>query len=487
MSEAIVAGSTVGFLKRWILFFGLLASFIIFGLQLWVFIYHVVSLVDGSAAKQAEDNKGYIYFHGEQPTIGHFIFEGALWFLSAALSMTAVFGFLKWRRKGSPGRILRTYSILWISLLAFLLGYLIWWDLRRDLFPQSGWGCCVVACVFSLPLFAYAWLERRWVRWIPTILAVGVVAVGGVGAWFVIETRNARRDIEALKQIGDCHFHHHCCWLTTFLPSEYLRPLKSIVANGAVTPNQLELICRQSYLERLVVRGVEMTDEAIPRIAALQRLTDLQVYSHSCSDVGVAPLLRLPKLKWLHCNSPLITDQTIKQILLQADWEGLGFEGTKISGDALAKLQTLPKLETLGVSGSQFSQVLAAALPKFPRLVGLNIDFESMDDAVVDSGSVRLPPLSLLRRLSVNWALPKPGWFPSLANAPKLEYLDISGLALPREVADEIAALPRGYVFVHGFLLVSEDSAYLFEKMGKKRMRAPPSIEKRREKKEEAF
>jgi Leucine-rich repeat (LRR) protein len=226
-------------------------------------------------------------------------------------------------------------------------------------------------------------------------------------------------------------------------------------------------------LQKLSLRGTDVTDISLPYLAKLTALKTLDLSHTMLGDVGIESLPALaeledlnlgatritginlnflkllPKLKKLNfngiqrrngglCWSPLLTDLDLETIAMLSDLEelslgmGLGLGklgergrgesacrlggGIKVTDLGLAKLARLKKLRLLDISGAQITPTGLKVLESLPRLERLNLwNCKNLNDSAA----------------------------PVLAAIPSLTYLDLSETLVGDATLESLASLPH--------------------------------------------
>lgn len=115
-------------------------------------------------------------------------------------------------------------------------------------------------------------------------------------------------------------------------------------------------------LEVLELRGVSLTDEDLPRLAAFPNLRSLGLRGTAITDEGLAALRALPLAS-------------------------LDLRGTKITGSGIASLPT-NTLTALHLTDTQVTEATLARMPNLPALATLKLNRLRVGDAAIESLSI---------------------------------------------------------------------------------------------------
>ncbi len=198
-----------------------------------------------------------------------------------------------------------------------------------------------------------------------------------------------------------------------------------------VTDTDMEILAQLTHLKKLDLSLGQIGERGLARLHELKTVTDLTLYySEFVADVAMANLrgwtqlerlnLRgtditdtsldyiggFTNLKWLDISSTQITNNGLDHLGSLTQLEDLSLGGNKISGQALPFLRLLPKLRSLNLNGSQKrnSGTWAASVTDFDLdLIGGLASLERLDlggTKVTDLGLGRLSRLQKLRMLA---------------------------------------------------------------------------------------
>jgi hypothetical protein len=116
------------------------------------------------------------------------------------------------------------------------------------------------------------------------------------------------------------------------------RQLRKLTCENHVTDDGLACIAQLSSLETLYVEG-SFTDQGLHKLSALTRLETLGITSANMTPVGVSIAEWLPRLKSLHVNVQVLSDDVIPALLRCAALENLSFEHPCLSEAGLQRLR----------------------------------------------------------------------------------------------------------------------------------------------------
>lgn len=143
--------------------------------------------------------------------------------------------------------------------------------------------------------------------------------------------------------------------------------------------------CRK--LKSLVLMYTQVGDDGLRRLASLEALKRLDLSSTWVTDAGVKALGSHAKLDHVSLRSTRITNAALEHLasiptLTRLDLHGSGAPGANLgrlfNHEGLARLETLPRLETLWLHNLRISPLEIEALGKLRHLKSLVIDFSDL-------------------------------------------------------------------------------------------------------------
>ncbi len=145
----------------------------------------------------------------------------------------------------------------------------------------------------------------------------------------------------------------------------------------------------QAYL-----RGVKVTDEALPELSKLKQLRILFLDRSHVSDAGLKVLRACENLHALGLQSTAVTDAGLKELRGLGNLRALHLTNTRVTDAGLEELRGLENLRTLDLGGTRTTdrgrKELLAALPKL-RIIDSTRRQRLAHAKASPSASVRLP------------------------------------------------------------------------------------------------
>lgn len=157
-------------------------------------------------------------------------------------------------------------------------------------------------------------------------------------------------------------------------------------AAGADDQTRLELR-ELPRLEQLTISASRLADDFARQLSHVPNVTNLEI-SGDGTDLGddvFQALSQLPRLRQLRLHGVPMTDAGVRELATSELLEVLFLESEQISDSGIGELAALPKLRTLGITGSGGDVDPGPTLSKFPCLERLHL------------GDCRFPALTLSR------------------------------------------------------------------------------------------
>ena len=157
-------------------------------------------------------------------------------------------------------------------------------------------------------------------------------------------------------------------WVRRFLPTRYILehfvvvdaawadngpgPRIHINISGAFqkldpitfTDDDLVVVTRLPHVERLYLRGTQVTDQGVKRLCKLHRLRDLYLSSTRISDESAETLSGFQNLEILRLAETELTDAGLAKLTRLEHLEELDVWGTNVTPDGLKPFETRPGL-----------------------------------------------------------------------------------------------------------------------------------------------
>ncbi len=175
-----------------------------------------------------------------------------------------------------------------------------------------------------------------------------------------------------------------------------------IVADAIRTVLDLPAAAPIGRAEREKVTNIDLamssiTDDAIPHVAKLTRLTRLTLWDTAITDAAIPHLTQLTDLTYLDLDETAITDAAIPHLTQLTDLTHLFISGTAITDAAMPHLTPLSRLTVLSLRGTAITDAAIPHLTPLTRLTRLNLHGTAITDAAIP----HLTPLTQLAHLNL--------------------------------------------------------------------------------------
>jgi hypothetical protein len=247
--------------------------------------------------------------------------------------------------------------------------------------------------------------KRRRLRISLRFTLAMIVVLGLWMGWQVNKARRQREAVAAIKKYGGwVHYDWEEMvngkpakgtqppapkWLRKLLGDEYFQEIAHVslvyddstgvrfdIKNVSHADNVLSRLRGMTKLKTLLLEKTQATDQGLKHLRQLTSLEELFIWDASqVSDSGVANLVPLKNLIYIHINN------------------------SKMSDAGLGSLAKLPKLESLSVQGNNFSDAGLASLKDSTNLKQLCVGFS--ESRITDAGLAHLRNLKNLELLDL--------------------------------------------------------------------------------------
>jgi len=192
--------------------------------------------------------------------------------------------------------------------------------------------------------------------------------------------------------------------------------------------SDLRTLGRCPRIRILSLRATDITDEALPDIAALAMLERLVISSTSITDAGLAQLSSLRRLQELDVSETALSDQGLLALSGTTSLRSISARSTHVKGPGIAGLRSLPYLERMDLSNAASKRNLPTEMRESP-------DDEWDRTVSTWTGHVGLETLDLreikclhsLRALQVRNTEITSESLAAISTLPNLRELDLSG------------------------------------------------------------
>lgn len=192
-------------------------------------------------------------------------------------------------------------------------------------------------------------------------------------------------------------------------------------------------IARLTGLRELDIYFTDITDKGLEHLARLQNLEKLTL-PQDITDVGFAVVARLPRLEVLSGLGYGVTRKSADLLARITTLEELSLRRHQMADDDLVCLARLPRLRALSLWGYDLTDAGLVHLQNIPSLKSL--DVSGMD--ITDAGAAQLAKVTQIEELNVHNTLLTNRGMAHLADLPALKKLTLDGMGENRiQITDE--------------------------------------------------
>lgn len=208
-------------------------------------------------------------------------------------------------------------------------------------------------------------------------------------------------------------------------------PELDVISKALPRDEDLDAICRLTFLKSLTISGDRITDDVIPRLTSLVGLRFLGLGPGPLTGKTLGRLEALPSLEWLDLSrlsdlSPVaaheilkigtlrrlsvdivpLTDADVEVLVQHREWRRLIFGRTSVTDASLQLVAGLPHLTHFEVNGKCITSAGIKALSASQSLEWLDLRYcPSLDDAAADA-LAEMPKLRKVMLLDKNSITP---------------------------------------------------------------------------------
>ncbi len=158
---------------------------------------------------------------------------------------------------------------------------------------------------------------------------------------------------------------------------------------GPLTYHEMAGLCAAQTLEHVSL-SEDIADEALRPLANLYTLRDLRLTGSSFSGQDIAYLANLTRLEVLDLSETNISDQGVQQLAPLINLRSLSLSYTQMRGSSLTALQSLTRLQELRLFQIPLDDAGVQALAPFLELRQLFFTYAGTD-ATKPAGAAYLP------------------------------------------------------------------------------------------------
>ncbi|MGH9659656.1 MAG: leucine-rich repeat domain-containing protein, partial [Bryobacteraceae bacterium] len=238
------------------------------------------------------------------------------------------------------------------------------------------------------------------------------------------------------------------------------------LASSWITDASLGQVASLKDLRRIDLAHTRITDQGLERLKVLQNVTDLNCYfAERLTDDGVAHLKGWTRLERLNLRGTQVTSKVFEHLAKLAGLRSLDLAHTQIDDDGFEHIAGLPRLESLAIGGNRLVGSALTLLKTAPALRMLDVaGIQRVDSglwglSLTEANLDRLASLSTLETLDLSGAniadrgLDRPGSpeaerselrdLSRLAKLERLRALDLSRTPINAKGLEAVARIPR--------------------------------------------
>jgi Leucine-rich repeat (LRR) protein len=224
---------------------------------------------------------------------------------------------------------------------------------------------------------------------------------------------------------------------------------KSLTLASTAIDDQLAYVRHLPSLELLSVwRCDQLTDAALPPLAKLKALRELNLGATNVGDEGLAVLEQLPQLERLVLANTPITDKALTHVGKLTKLKSLDLSSTTVTDAGMKDLAGLQQLESLSLAGTGVTNAGLNAVAALQSLTSLDLEEARVGAALDESsdaqgGIAALTKLPKLKRLLLSLTLADDDTLRQLAALPAVEELDLWGTAVTDAGVESLGKLQK--------------------------------------------
>lgn len=208
-------------------------------------------------------------------------------------------------------------------------------------------------------------------------------------------------------------------------------PSLDVISKALPRDEDLDVICRLTFLKSLTISGDRVTDDVIPRLTTLSGLRSLTLGNgpltgktlsrldalpslealgladlNALAPIAAQELIKIRALRKLYVDSTPLTDAELEVVIQHKELRKLTLSRTSVTDTSLRLVADLPHLTHFDVDGECITSAGIKALAASQSLEWLDLRFcPSLDDAAVDA-LAEMPKLRTVKLLDKNKITP---------------------------------------------------------------------------------
>ena len=171
---------------------------------------------------------------------------------------------------------------------------------------------------------------------------------------------------------------------------------RSITLNDG-TRQDFEQLDLPAGVRRIYLRNCDINDDSLKRLEGLKQLQYLSLEGSKIKGEGLAVLKSLPALKSLSLNRTKITDDSLRHLLVVKNLTILLLNDTDVSDEGTATLALIPRLEWLYLNRTRVTDASMKKLGDLGKLSFLSLLGTSVTDCGVTDLHAVVPSVRVRR------------------------------------------------------------------------------------------
>jgi Leucine-rich repeat (LRR) protein len=256
--------------------------------------------------------------------------------------------------------------------------------------------------------------RRPWFRFSLRFLLLLVAVVAVPLAWKVNRARNQRLVVAEIERLNGHMYYDYernfnvglstsvvpqppgPNWLREFLGIDYFADIVHVNVRGPQVANDtLARIASLPHLQLLGVDSDRITDRGVAMVASSKELISFGVASKSVTVASIDHLQGLPNLQFLRCSGSQVNDSWIEHIARLKSLDTLALNHTQVTDQGLAGLTELGNLEGLFLEGTPITDAGLDQLHAMTKLKRIGLSDTKVTKAGVQRLQKALPNLQI--------------------------------------------------------------------------------------------
>lgn len=202
--------------------------------------------------------------------------------------------------------------------------------------------------------------NRAFRRMVLLLVALPVLGVGGVAAYFWWQDYRAARQAEAIQAVRALN------GTVDHEGNDVKRPVIAVklMITRSLTPKLMDLLTRFGHLKELNLSGTNLDDALLETVQGMTSLEVLYVATTGITDKGVKHLRGLAGLRKLSLSDTAVTDGCLEDVAALAELRELQLSSTAVTDAGVRRLHGLRNLTWIDLTGTTVTDPARAELRK---------------------------------------------------------------------------------------------------------------------------